>query len=209
MDFSEEYESGSFTTQARPWLGQLVFTVVSFVNAAVPALALFRYRVDSDFYSNGDILTGGNWWSRGNKTLHYGRMIIWGLAFLFQFITVMGQWANINITLWPILIGFFAPIVNLFFMVTQLIALFQAKELARDSSQSSSMILKAETLEAQIEDDLLFVELGAISTCVILYFNSDNWLKGQTNVLSRSYQLTEPITSSSAQHFNPTSVFNI
>ena len=148
------------------------------MNAAVPALALYRYRSASDYYSNGDILTGGNWWSRGMKTMQYGRMILYGLAFLFQFITVLGHWANWNMSVWLLLIGLLNPIVNVFFIAFELIALVQAKELAHDSSQSASMINQATALETQVSEDLLKFVVGAIGSSLVLLWNGDNWLAG-------------------------------
>ena len=70
-----------YKNEPNRFLGQFFFTVVAFSNAAIPALAIYKYRSASDYYSNGDILTGGNWWSRGNKTMMYGRMILFGLTF--------------------------------------------------------------------------------------------------------------------------------
>ena len=148
------------------------------MNAVIPALTLYKYRSASDYYANGDILYGGNWWSRGNKTLHYGNMIMFGLTFLTQFLTVLGEGANWNMTTWAFLIGIFNPIFNLIFVIFQLIAKYQALEMAHDETNDASKIAQATLLASSVESDIMNYTIGVVSNAVILLWHADNWIAG-------------------------------
>ena len=148
------------------------------MNAAIPALKIYKYRAASDYYDNGDILYGGNWWSRGNKTLHYGRMILFGLTFLTQFWTVLGHGANWNMTAWIILIGLVNPIFDFIFIIFQFIARYQAKEMAINSSNSIEKIAQAELLVSQVESDSQEFTIGVLWNAVFLLWHADNWFAG-------------------------------
>ena len=103
-------------------------------------------------------------------------------------------------TVWLLLIGIFNPIVNVLFLAFEFIALFQAKELAHDDSQSVSTIVQATTLEAQVSEDLLKFVIGALSSSLVLLWNGDNWIEGQNRVLARGFEVKEPIVSSTLSH---------
>ena len=91
-------------------LGNFMFTVGSLTNAFLPALALFWYRGDAAFYQ--DIIL----WKISDKIMLWSRLILWGLAFTTQFLSLFGVHPDLNIATWVIFIGIVSPVFDLIYI---------------------------------------------------------------------------------------------
>jgi hypothetical protein len=69
-----------------PVAGQLAFLTIALFNTAVPVMKMFRWRKTVDgkdsFYVDWTSAMGTTYWEYSNMVLDYGRMAIYGVAFL-------------------------------------------------------------------------------------------------------------------------------
>jgi len=89
-----------------PASGQLTYTVASLAVTVGIALQLFRYRAQSDFYSDGDIVLGTNYWRIANYIRGYGGLAIWSLAALTQLLSVASIANDVNMVVWQYGVGY-------------------------------------------------------------------------------------------------------
>ena len=113
-------------SELKPDLGNFIYTTVAYARAVTPWLYLYGYRYADNFYDNGNVLAGTNWWKVSTKTLLWSQLILFGIVFFTQFGSLFGYWYDYNLISWTIFIGFVQPVFDIFFLVTIGIARYQA-----------------------------------------------------------------------------------
>jgi len=86
------------------------YLLMASVEIAATVLLMFRYRKVSwagdstkNYYTVWMETFGGadtNWWEVGNMILDFGKLSLWGVAWIFQLLAVFGILSEINMLIW-------------------------------------------------------------------------------------------------------------
>lgn len=134
-----------------PLMGQLTYLVVSGLACSKAGLELFRYRSATDYYAVGDSPYSWNPWKIANLTEQYFGLVVWGVLFVFQIMSLFGVLANINLMLW-----YWSGMIGGFVMMVTMIFRFIAYEGAYTEDSNSTITnmvtIKTDTAYAMVSD---------------------------------------------------------
>jgi len=92
--------------------GNLAFLGVAVMHVVHPALEMFRYRSDADYYVLGDTAWDGtNWWSLYNMIAQYGLLAAGSVLTITQLLSMFGVAVETNVMLWHMATMWISPIL--------------------------------------------------------------------------------------------------
>merc|ERR1711983_768050 len=92
--------------------GNLAFLGVAVMHVVTPALEMFRYRSDDDYYLLGDTAFSTNWWSLYNMISQYGLLAAGSVLTITQLLSMFGIAVETNVMLWHMTMMWVAPILS-------------------------------------------------------------------------------------------------
>lgn len=166
-------------------MANVKFLMTSGFTALGASLTYLRYRSDSTFYDLGDTYLSTNYWEQANMVRHPTRMLIFGILFILQLLSMLGIAVDINMMAWHYLM----PV----WMITNMVANV-LEFLAYDGLYSK---YNEDTTTYAVALDLMAEGIGfeqkswlAKDTALVmgLYFAKKGWMKAQWDMLPEEKQ---------------------
>ena len=153
--------------QANPLMGQVTFLLVSALLVTRYSLGLFRYRMDSAYYTPGEALADWNPWKVANLIESYGMLTLGAAAFVTELLSLFGIAAQINYFVWVFGVGIGGVTVALASVLFRLIAYDKAYSL-NDGTMMSVVHMDA------VQSVLIFA-----TSALALFWQRKNWMMAQ------------------------------
>ena len=187
------------------FLSQLSYMIIALVEVLAAVLITFRYRsqdwngsTSDSFYKPYETHVGGtNWWSLANMINSYGKLSIFGIAFITQLLATLGIAASINTIIWHWLVIVGVSLINVLYVIFDGLSYDTATDKCRSENVSNAC-----TVQAAIELDfyIFFAMEGFVAAT--MYTNYSNWLQGQNEAAfdggSEAEKTEEPVNQEDA-----------
>ena len=158
---------------------QVTFFVTALMSSLGIAASLFKFRSSTTYYDDGDVL-GTNYWKMANVYSSYFWLGAFGLATLTQLLAFFGVANEINIAVWIYGLEMVGGVVGMVTSIAMALGYNAAYDVANDDSNSASDILKAQTVQEAIRDDIMMGTLDALVTELSLAAVADEWYRWNT-----------------------------
>ena len=166
-----------------PIVGQIGFLTVALFNVTGIAMHKFRWMPSTyyDEWTNSGI-SGTNWWKLSNTINGYGMLAVWGLALIFQILSLFGVATDVNVLVWSlgltyghILIG----AVNQILKYLGMRAGYQAWKTNEAGAADATIKAATEHIMEEIENEWLMETAVVAFSTAMLFFNEPHWLAAQ------------------------------
>ena len=172
---------------ADPMTGQITYTMVAIMSAAMIALDMFRYNPSSTYFAGWDNIAaspGTNYWQYSVEAVRYTSLAFWVIASLSQLLSIAGVLgSDINMMIW--MHGGAASagiglISHLLYMYAYDIV-FTAYNQDNSGNDSTIATYKTEAAAVKATMELDAIAMAAHETIVMatLYEQGENWMAAQ------------------------------
>ena len=153
-DFPVDVNDWRLLKSASPALGQLIYTLLPMIAGTYHGISLFYFRKYPDHYERDQLTSPLNWRMWAMLIQDWGGLGVWGIAFLFQLISLFGAGGELNMIIWYWIVGITGGTAVLTVAAFYFLAIYQVYEKVQTLTSDSEIADYKEYLNSYVVIEL-------------------------------------------------------